>query len=1126
MANMKKRTYTIVLIFLLLTICHSQKQAIAKKDIENIHIALAIPMTGEGKEVGRSYLQGINLYLKAINKKGIHGKKVVLDIYDDQNNKILAKENALKMAKQNKVLAVIGHWYSSCSINAGKIYKKFQIPAISGSTNINVTLNNDWYFRAVYNDRLQGKLVAHYAIKVLKHKTISIIHEDQPYGSYLAEIFEQSSKELGAAVNAKIEISTQEQLVDKEISQAVNEIKQHNDDSIIFLATHSPEGIKLVKELKDAGIKNTIIGPDSLSSKTFLNGFSKYSKEIDAVGYYSNDIYVVSPLIFDTANENAFHFREQYKETYNEEPDWIAAFAYDSIMVIVEAIKNSSATCISGYEKEDRQKIRDYLASINVVEKAIEGVTGLNYYDKNGDSKRTVSIGRYQKRNIISALTQLQPIHDFNEISDLDAALKQKQILKINNQYMYITDVVYTCIKINEITDFNTSDLTYLLDFYVWFRYRGNFNPEDLEFLNNAEPINMGRPIKQKNKGEIKYKLFRVKGRFVADYLPYKVVFNKHNLGISFRHRTLTRNNLIFVIDILGMGLTDWENLLEKQKKNHILRGMNRWELNRFWFFQDSIKIITLGDPKYIVSQKGVIEYSRFNGGITIRKNKFTLRGIIPASYSYYVLIISFIILFIFIIFAKTRLVLSLSKTVWFIQIFFSIIMLISLEIVLIEQLSEQITQYQTSLIITLIDVMWWIIGAILLNSGIERFFCIPIEHKTGNKVPKIVYNFIAFIIYILALFGIIAFIFGYSITSLLATSGVIAMIIGLAIQINISNIFSGIAINLERPFRIGDWIKIKDFEEGIVENITWRTTRIQTRKGNILSIPNCVAAENVVQNYYYPDHSFSEKFVVYIDPVHSPRQVEKIIIDSVLSARCVLKTPEPLIFFAIEDWAAKYSVSVTMDCYENKNICISEVWKRIWTNLFFANITPAIRDRNKHKYVDIPEQKQSKQLKIIQNVDILKPLSDDNKSLLCDKMIKHHFKAGETIIQQGDYGNSLFIILEGAVSVMFQCEEKTIELNCLGTGDFFGDMSFLTGEDRLATVISINNTIVLELLREDIEPCIKEQPEILNYLSEKLEKHTNELESTLNLKKDRKYHKTHSNQLILKMKKLFGIER
>ena len=107
----------------------------------------------------------------------------------------------------------------------------------------------------------------------------------------------------------------------------------------------------------------------------------------------------------------------------------------------------------------------------------------------------------------------------------------------------------------------------------------------------------------------------------------------------------------------------------------------------------------------------------------------------------------------------------------------------------------------------------------------------------------------VAFIIYTVAFFMIVAVVFGKTISGLLATSGVLAMFIGLAIQMNISNIFSGLVINLERPFKIGDMVKI-DGHLGKMENMNWRTTRICSVWNWSVTIPNHQAAETIIMNY------------------------------------------------------------------------------------------------------------------------------------------------------------------------------------------------------------------------------------------------------------------------------------
>jgi len=126
--------------------------------------------------------------------------------------------------------------------------------------------------------------------------------------------------------------------------------------------------------------------------------------------------------------------------------------------------------------------------------------------------------------------------------------------------------------------------------------------------------------------------------------------------------------------------------------------------------------------------------------------------------------------------------------------------------------------------------------------------------------------------------------VFEKPITSLLATSGVVTIVIGLAIQMNLSNIFSGIALNIDRSLRIGDWVKIGDFDEGKVVNINWRVTQIKTRRDYILSIPNSTISTSNIHNFSYPDAQYWLLVRVPIEHQHDPRKVEEILLKAVLS--------------------------------------------------------------------------------------------------------------------------------------------------------------------------------------------------------------------------------------------------
>jgi potassium-dependent mechanosensitive channel len=927
-----------------------------------IHIAFAGPMSGEGATAGRLMTQAIELYFEKINERGgINGKKLILEKFDDQNNAEIAQQKALEIVQKNTAVAVIGHWYSSASISAGEIYKKYQIPAITpGSVNIKVTEGNEWYFRNIYNAKDSGQFLANYVKYVFKQDKVSIIREKAAYGSYLAEVFEEQALKLGMSIKNQWRYDNNNNRLNDKFKQIVEELKSRKKDAgVILLAVQATEGVKLVKLIKNAGIQNPIIGASSLSEKTFRQGFDDSPRERDNPGFYTNDIHVATPLIFDTANEEAQQFKERYEAQYDEAPDWSAAYAYDTAMVLVKALKKAEIQGTQETLKADREKVRKTLASFTDVYDAVEGTTGFNYFNDERDAQKPVSIAVYKHKQSVSALTQLQVVRHTNEIADLQQALDQERVLPIDDKYMYKTNVVYVGLKFIEISDFDKKNLQFTLDFKLWFRFQGDLNPADIDFVNVVDQKEvrkqLEKPVEEKTKDKITYRVYRIKGRFRADFLP-KYYYKQHLVGVSFRHRVLTRNNLIYVTDVLGMGLVIKEekskpkfSLKKELIKDRVLSPASGWTINRVQFFPKVVSESSAGDPDYLNVPEGMVEYSRFNAAIQIKKDQFTLRGLIPYKYANNLMVVSGI-LFLLTFFVRSKQTLF-KFVIWLFQIIFASLLLLSGEILFADWLSENTTTSQMKSIIKIFDILWWLIPAFLVNVASERFIWTPLGERLG-AMPNIIRHFFALLVYFLALIGIIVFVYEQRFTSLLAASGMIAMIIGLAIQINISNVFSGIVINMERPFRIGDWVKIGKFEEGEIIDINWRATRIKARNGCIVSIPNSIAAESAITNFYYPDEVYWLWPTVYVHPRHPPARVKKILLDALLSSEKILKDPEPVVIFTgINEWAASYWIAFCADDYGDKYFILEKVWTRVWFHLSRADIAHAVMRQELHVF-------------------------------------------------------------------------------------------------------------------------------------------------------------------------------
>jgi branched-chain amino acid transport system substrate-binding protein len=910
-----------------------------------IYIALACPMSGKYSSIGMSMFQGASLFIENINQAGgIDGKKIVLETYDDKNDPEQAKAVALQIANANKYIAVIGHFLSDCSVSAGDIYKKNQIPVITPtSSNPMVTKDNEWYFRNVHKNSLQSSYLASYIQKEFSGENVSIIYENTNYGKNSAKVFEKSTTDLGIEVKYKWKLDPTEDRFNDKLRRMAFDIQMKNDAGILFIASYADTGIKIIKIIKDNLIKNRIMATASLASETFQRGITTLKKEKNNPGFYTNGLIVAIPIINDTINEKGQIFNHHYRLKFGSKPGWHAALTYETTMLISNALKNSGAKCLPETLNQDRKKIQEYLLSKNSATNAVEGITGPIFFNKDRDAQKPLFTGIYKKQYIISTSYQYQPIHNIFEISDFNESLQQKKIVLLNGQFMHKITIVYTGIDLIEIYDVDFKSATFSVRFNLWFRFKGKINPDNILFINSSGDVQI-EPIKKIIKNDVKYSIYRVDGKFKMDFLPKKHAFNEHILGVSFQHIELTRDNLIYVADLLSLGSKGDDKIIERMQKAHILNPALGWGIEDGYFFQSTSKCSPNGEPKYLLNIDGLVKYSKYNVGIRINKKEFAFRDIIPDEYFRHMLVFSIFFLICVSYVISEEIFICYSRSIWFLQAVFSFCILISLESILDMNVSNHFEAFQISVLNKVINIFWWIVPSVLICLAIKRFIWKPLEIKTGQIIPDIIVSCTSFVVYLLTFFGIIAFVFDQKITSLLATSGVFAMIIGLAVQINISNFFSGIAINIETPFKIGDWVKIGDQETGKVLDITWRTTRLQTIDDSIVSIPNSMVSESLIHNYHYPTNVFRSWFTLHIDTDIPPEKVKEILIQSLAKIDCICDNPSPSCYFkGLSEWSAKYLVSFSIKDYSNRLRIVEAVWTEVWHNLRKEDVTLAL---------------------------------------------------------------------------------------------------------------------------------------------------------------------------------------
>ena len=135
--------------------------------------------------------------------------------------------------------------------------------------------------------------------------------------------------------------------------------------------------------------------------------------------------------------------------------------------------------------------------------------------------------------------------------------------------------------------------------------------------------------------------------------------------------------------------------------------------------------------------------------------------------------------------------------------------------------------------------------AAALINALVVSFINPLRADRVPDRFPTILQDFI-----VIGLLLVVAtFVFH---DKLVTTSAVSAVVIGFALQDTLGNAFAGLAIQSERPFNVGHWIRVGDFE-GRVAEVTWRATKLRTKSGNFVILPNNIVSKEAITNYSEP---------------------------------------------------------------------------------------------------------------------------------------------------------------------------------------------------------------------------------------------------------------------------------
>ncbi len=240
-----------------------------------------------------------------------------------------------------------------------------------------------------------------------------------------------------------------------------------------------------------------------------------------------------------------------------------------------------------------------------------------------------------------------------------------------------------------------------------------------------------------------------------------------------------------------------------------------------------------------------------------------------------------------------------------------------------------------------LLGIAWWLLGAWLVRSLLTLVFrhtIFPNDYQPHAR--RLFADLASGLVYVVAFIGIMDTVLKQPISTLVATSGVLAIVLGLALQNTLADVFSGLAVNIERPFQAGDWITLNSDVEGQVMEINWRATRIRTALNDMIVIPNSVIAKAIVTNHRRLDAPRVCVLAVKIDHgVPSARVVEALQSAANASPGIAPQSTPVALASGFADSLVTYDLCFAVEDFAQVAAVRSEVTRRVADTLQSAGI-------------------------------------------------------------------------------------------------------------------------------------------------------------------------------------------
>lgn len=368
---------------------------------------------------------------------------------------------------------------------------------------------------------------------------------------------------------------------------------------------------------------------------------------------------------------------------------------------------------------------------------------------------------------------------------------------------------------------------------------------------------------------------------------------------------------------------------------------------------------------------------------------------------------------------------------------------------------------------------------------------------------------------------------FGVQPLSILTTTTVVAAVVGLAAQESLSNVFSGLMLQLDKPFEPGDWVRAGNFI-GRVRGIGWRSTTVVTRANERVEVPNAMVSKDVLVNF--AGRATGDEIIVGIAYDVPPNRVREVLVKLLHDIPHVAREPGVEILpWEYGESAIRYRVKFWIDDYQLQERVHADVVSNLWYAL------------RRHR-MDIPYPTRTLELRRtplahanfgageyeaeimaeLRKVPFLAESTDADFRFLVPTVQVHQFGAGEVLVRKGEPGETMFIVRRGTVEIIGTAQDGSERhLAYGGASQIYGEGALLNGDPRNATIKAVTDTEVLEMNRDGFARLFREHPKAAEAISEIVAQRQLDREKALHVDQHADGKMTRAHRILERMREL-----